>query len=580
VAHIDFQLQLNQFSILKDNESSADEPYLWVFHIRLDGSNINLLQPEQSFVSVTSAPGGSSNLGPSADGIEVLDKPIPVPASVGRFNGTLNSDALRKFNAALSVMEPFCSVASLVIALEGDASKDSDMEVARKKVRDELQLQLNANLRRVVTDVRGALLNGKTPPTQADIQQRLQQFDLKRFKDVVVTTVMGLVADDATVGAIGVLTGLFPPFGLAQVIDPDDFVGHAIVGPVQMSELISAGPDGVPFSLFPGSIQSPDGMYRITGRVCRTDSTEFAALALSFAAPTDGTGQRLEVTVRNSLRGMSRSAETPPTAKPWDSLWKDMPEGTFLSGPAVATSNDGRHVHVIGLGLDRRMWRARSSDAGASWSVAWSPIGAGTFLSAPAAAVSADGLHLHVLGRGHDNRMWHAYSLDGGISWPVAWVPIGAGLFNSAPAAAISDDGRSLHVVGRGHDNRMWRAHSANGGEKWNLAWTPVGTGTFLSGPAVVVSGDGHKLQMFGRGTDHRLWRAASPDGGAHWTSAWAAIPGGAFTSSPAAAMSPDGKQVHVAALGNDLHVWRSFSTDGGASWGGAWHRIGGAIGF
>ncbi len=581
MASIDFKFKLSDFRILKKNESSADEPYLWTFFIRLDGSTVDLLETKPSTVTVFSPKASQSNLGPKAvAGLEIASGAIPVPSAIGEFNSTLSSDNFRKVGPALSMLEPFCSVAALVIALEADSTSESDLEEARIKVRDELQKQLNANLQLIITDVKTALTKNGQLPTQAEIEAKLSAVNIQRFVDLVKNSVIGSVVDDGAGGAVGLLTGLFPPFGLAQVIDPDDFIGHAIIGPIQLSALISAGPAGVPFTRDMGSTAaSSEGDYRITGDIHRTDSTEFASLALNLATPVPGAAH-LDVVVRSSLRRFSTSRLVPPTAAVWTGPWADLPDGTFLSAPAVAASNDGKRLHVFGVGLDHKIWRGFSPDGGATWSLAWAPIGSGTFVSSPAAAVSADGMHLHVFGRGTDGRMWHAHSPDGGLSWPVAWLPIGSATFNSAPAAAISDDGKSLHVFGRGTDNRIWRAFSADGGSHWDLAWAPIGAGTFMSDPAAALSGDGHHLHVFGRGADNRMWRAYSTNGGSAWEVAWVAIPGGSFASSPAATMSPDGQQVHLAGIGRDLHVWRNLSTNSGVAWSLGWQQIPGSIAF
>ncbi|MFL6673966.1 MAG: hypothetical protein ACJ8LG_11830 [Massilia sp.] len=581
MASIDFKFKLSDFRILKKNESSADEPYLWTFFIRLDGSTVDLLETKPSTVTVFSPKASPSDLGPKAvAGLEITSGAIPVPPAIGEFNSTLSSDNFRKVSPALSMLEPFCSVAALVIALEADSTSESDLEVARIKVRDELQKQLNANLQLIITDVKAALSKGNQLPTQAQIEAKLSTVDIQRFVDLVKKSVFGSVINDGVGGLVGLLTGLFPPFGLAQVIDPDDFIGHAIIGPIQLSALISAGPAGVPFTRDLGSTAgSSEGDYRITGNVHRSDSTEFANLALNLATPSPAAAH-LDVVVRSSLRKFSTARQVPPTAAVWTGSWADLPDGTFLSAPAVAASTDGKRLHVCGLGLDHKIWRGLSLDAGASWTLAWAPIGSGTFVSSPAAAVSADGMHLHVFGRGMDGRIWRAYSPDSGQSWPVAWVPIGTGVFNSAPAAAVSDDGKSLHVFARGMDNRIWRAFSSSGGSQWNLAWAPIGAGTFLSDPAAALSGDGQHLHVFGRGLDNRMWRAYSPNGGSAWEVAWVAIPGGSFASSPAATISPDGQQVHVAGIGNDLHVWRNLSSNSGVAWSLGWKQVPGSIAF
>ncbi|MDQ2925818.1 MAG: hypothetical protein M3R43_09720, partial [Acidobacteriota bacterium] len=185
-------------------------------------------------------------------------------------------------------------------------------------------------------------------------------------------------------------------------------------------------------------------------------------LAATFNSP-----DRVDVFTRTAQLGFQRTASPVPKNNGWPEPWNQLPNGTFLSGPAACVTHKffikgqlPQTLHVFGRGGDNRIWRARSPDDGSNYDVAWSPMGEGKFNSSPAACVSAEGQSLHVFGRGEDNKIWRAHSSDGGNSWDTLWAPTGEGLFESGPAACISADGTSLHVFGRGKDRRIWRAHS------------------------------------------------------------------------------------------------------------------------
>jgi hypothetical protein len=80
-------------------------------------------------------------------------------------------------------------------------------------------------------------------------------------------------------------------------------------------------------------------------------------------------------------------------------------------------------LFVIGHAEDHRFWWNRSPNLGGSWR-GWAPIGSGIFQSDPAAATTWNGSHMYVTGLGDDKRVWYAKSFDRGEHWNVAWTPI------------------------------------------------------------------------------------------------------------------------------------------------------------
>jgi CubicO group peptidase (beta-lactamase class C family) len=249
----------------------------------------------------------------------------------------------------------------------------------------------------------------------------------------------------------------------------------------------------------------------------------------------------------------------------------EFPGGVFTSGIAASSSWDGKKIQVMGRGTDQRIWRAWSTDAGATWK-SFEPILNGTFLSGPAVAMLADGAVIHVFGTGTDRRIWRAKSVDGGQSWS-GWDPIGAGKFTSQPAAACSINGSLLYVFGRGTDFRVWWNVSTDDGATWQPHWKPIGEGSFSAGPAAACGSAG-KVYVVGRGMDRALWFSASTDPDAGWSPQWQQIPDGVFASSPAIEVSGDGQQLDVATLGLDHSIYLGHSSNGGQSWDG-WTKAG-----
>jgi CubicO group peptidase (beta-lactamase class C family) len=245
----------------------------------------------------------------------------------------------------------------------------------------------------------------------------------------------------------------------------------------------------------------------------------------------------------------------------------DFPGGVFTSGVAAASS-DGKRVEVMARGTDNQIWRGWSKDSGATWQ-GFKPIPNGTFMTGPAVAMSADGATIHVVAIGMDRRMYVSRSKDGGNSW-TGWKPIGAGIFNSQPALVCRNDGRVLHAFGRGTDNRFWANSSSEFGDNWQAHWAPVGNGIFTSGPAAACNGSASKIHVVGRGTDRAYWRNLWTGS---WLPNWQEIPGGGFTSAAAVLATLDGNSVEVVGLDGDWCVRRNRSTNGGTSWTG-WSRV------
>lgn len=249
--------------------------------------------------------------------------------------------------------------------------------------------------------------------------------------------------------------------------------------------------------------------------------------------------------------------------------WSDpitFPGWIMTSGLAAGCSSDGQKAYVFGRGTDNQIWWGKTTD-GTNWQGSWA-VPFGTFMTGPAVTVSGDGNVIHLLAVGMDRRMYHIQSGDGGQHWSDV-QPIGQGVFTSAPAAAARFDGGNLHVFGRGDDYRIWTNTLAAG--QWQPHWTPIGQGIFTSGPGATTEFDGSTVHVMGRGTDRQLWHNSSDSFGGPWQPHWNQMSQyGTFDSAPSLAHG-GGPDLYVAALGGDFNVWLNHSSSSGQTWENAW---------
>lgn len=525
------EVRLSTFDIITANEGS-DEPYLWVYYLKIDGHNIKEFHPDSSFVTVHSAPGSHGNLGSKSDGMKAGTPPISISQKIGKWETTLDT-----LGTMLPVTAPYCAVATLIIAIEEDMiPSTATAEEARRELKNELEKQLNAKLRKIIKEQKFSLTNLEG------------ELDIEKLKDAIVSVVSGDVIKNAVLGIL-----LNPLFFIG--INTDDFIGYKVVGPYMMKDFLSSMTDKIDFSaLLYQSGNAFDGKYKVTGHIRVTDPVQYSQpAAVQSATKREVVGRALNVDGMY-ISGFKNNK--------W-SGFKKIGEGVFKSSPAAVMSGDGSQIHVFGRGTDDKYWQAYSPDAGNSWTLAWAPVLKGVFTSPPAAAMSADGKSIFLFGKGTDDRIWYAVSGNSGSSWQ-GFSPIGSGIFLSGPGAACSADGKIISVFGLGTDRRIWMAQSIDGGNTWAIAWAPVPEGELYSAPAVVCSADGKKWVVVARGKDKRFYRVSSINRGINW-SAWSVFNSGTFVSSPA--VSCNGNKVSVYGIGENLHMYYNLSTDFGATW-------------
>ncbi len=529
---MDVRIKLEKFKILATNEGSGDdEPYLWVIYLKVDGTTLSVTSLSNARADFHAPSGSQNDLGFSSDDWGDLNEEVSIPKAIGEWNTQLTTVTIPP-GLDSTMGETLSVVAVVVVCIEEDATKASASEDGRKALVKTLKEEVNKSLR-------------------AGVAPKINEI-AEQAKDAVL--------DAITSASVSVLS--FAPItsliDLGGIVDPDDFIGSGLAGPVNFQQIRNSGVTGIPFTL----IFAGDGKYRVTGRIGRTDIPTLSTVGAVSLAPN-----RIDVFGRGDDH-RTWYVTSADSANNWGSF-EAIGDGVFTSGPAVANSrSDG--FDVCARGNDRRIWRAASSNGGKSWG-AWAPIGEGTFISAPA-VVSRGPNRLDVFACGDDRRIWRAASSNGGNNWEVAWKPIEVGTFTSGPTAVSLSPNR-LDVFARGNDRRIWHAVSTNGGETWQQAWKPIPVGTFISAPTAVSRGP-NLLDVFALGDDRRIWQAVSTNGGETWQQAWKPIPVGTFISSPTA-VSRGPNLLDVFALGDDRRIWRAASSNGGNSWEVTWKAVG-----
>ena len=537
------ECKLNQFDIMVQNEGSPDEPYLWVFYLKIDGQNINEFNADQSFVTIHNPSGSHGNLGPDSDDETVEEAPLNIPAAIGKWETSIDT-----MGTMLPITAPFCAVAILVIAIEEDAAPSTaTAEEARKELKKTLQAELNKELRKIIRE------------RKIDFGNLEGNLDLDKLKDAIKEVMSGEIIRN-------VLLGIFlnPLFFIGS--DVDDFIGYKVAGPYMMKDFLHSMTDKIPFDLvLDQSGNNFDGRYKVSGHIKVTSPVQYSQPAAVQH------GNDLTVIGRAMNVDKFYRAKSDNNGGDW-SGFKKIGDGTFKSSPAAVMSESGSDLHVFGRGLDDKYWRAKSTDGGKNWVVAWSPVLEGVFTSPPAAAISGDGKSVYLFGKGNDNRCWFATSKNGGDSWQ-GFSPIGAGVFMSGFSAACSADGKIVHVYGLGMDRRIWWARSVDGCKTWVMAWKAIPNGSFHSAPAVVCKPDGKHWAVFARGMNKRMNVSFSFNQGESW-SLWRELDMGTFISSPAASIASDGKRITLYGIGENCHLYFIKSADFGLNWGSKYTRI------
>jgi hypothetical protein len=243
---IDVRLELDTLLVVEKNESSADEPYLWVVYLQVDGTTLNLANLSASFVALNAPAGSHGNLGAASDGME-LDEQAAIPAAIGRFDTTLVTNGLPQ-----GIGETISFVAVAVVGLEEDGTSDSAAEAGHQAMINTMQTELNKAIK------------AGMPPDPSTITDQVQDAVKAAIKDASISVLSFLPISSL--------------FDIAGIFDPDDFVGSAFAGPFTYQQIRNAGAAGIPFMFDLSEENSNNGNYRIAGRVRRLPFVAFAGL--------------------------------------------------------------------------------------------------------------------------------------------------------------------------------------------------------------------------------------------------------------------------------------------------------------
>jgi hypothetical protein len=518
------KVSLSKLKVVKKNESTPDEPYVWVVFMKIDGSTVKLEHLAGAKAAFKASTSGHGNLGSASDDMDQGDS-VSIPEAVGTWNTQLSLiDGLPDDLAKDASM-----IAAAVVVLEEDASSDARVAEARKRFVSGVKSKVAEILKKHSDGSLEAIIGAQEAAADTLFDRFFTNFSFSTFLQNIFR------AD-----VLGFLT-------ISEVADPDDFVGLGVVGPFTYAQIRQAGSDGISIKLDVGG--GGDGLYRIEGRLKGAKFPfAFAIEAPAALGYSTRSGSELRLFARGKDRQIYQSVKQ---GAGWTGWGLDAGTGNLASGPAVASCAASR-VDLFGLGGDRRIWHSQRN--GTVWSGWLSDLPLGHFSSGPAAVAPFAG-RVDVFARGMDRRFYHSIGTSPGWS---NWGPVGSGTFLYGPAAAARGRGE-LHVVGIGMDRHMYHSVCRNGA--W-AAWSPMGAGTFNSTPAITASGA--RMDAFARGMDDRFYQSVWLGSG--W-SGWGEVDDGRFKSGPAAISASAGR-VQLFGIGGDDNVWmNSLGSGGWAGW-------------
>lgn len=244
------EIRLETLAVGQTNEDDADEPYLIVAAIAVDGTTINVLDFSSSTVRTFKSAGAHGNV-PEVEGYGT----VQIPTSTGRFKfkiDPLGKDFLADFpdpGAQMGkIMRSQTKIYLLVVAMEEDNATDAAANAARQAFFDQLQIELD----KVVQSINLVdLKEGKTP--QIDVGAITQ-----RVQDAAIDAALNKSLDPANSWWAPVF---MPVTTLMQAANPDDFVGATMVE-FSFGELLDAWPQKVNFSM---TLTAGDGNYTVKG---------------------------------------------------------------------------------------------------------------------------------------------------------------------------------------------------------------------------------------------------------------------------------------------------------------------------
>jgi hypothetical protein len=258
------EIDLEKLEIGNSNEN-ADEPYLIVFVLYVDGTTINPLSFASSTVRIQSPTKTHGNIpdhDPWGKDLET-GKVANIPNSTGHFETTIKPIGL-EFAADLEdvdgsigqSMKDNTMVILVVVALEEDATKTSSANAARNTAVQELQKKANAVIQSLTLQ---DLMKGNPP-----------EFDIGQIQsDITSKALKAAKADTLDTNFILSLFSPLAPWAIAQAADPDDYIG-AGYKIFTFGQLLDRTPPGkIPIRIGLANQSDWEGAYTVTGWIRR-----------------------------------------------------------------------------------------------------------------------------------------------------------------------------------------------------------------------------------------------------------------------------------------------------------------------
>ncbi len=190
VKSIPVRVRLDSLTINRTEDSSGDEPYLWTFFIKVDGSGVNISDLSNSNAIVSAGAGSQHNLTDR----ENLPRGtvINIPGAVGEYNTCLIT--LRGGDPNADFIKDNTYLAILILAFEEDESSNEAMEAGKARL-----LSL----------------------IQEEVTNRIRSLDPSPVGEETIERIRREVVEEILEREIG-------NFNILGLMDRDDFIGNAL----------------------------------------------------------------------------------------------------------------------------------------------------------------------------------------------------------------------------------------------------------------------------------------------------------------------------------------------------------------
>ena len=258
------RIDLKELRIGNDNEG-ADEPYLFVAVVYVDGTTIDPFHMDTSTVRIDSPTKTHGNIhDEDASGEDLEENSIAlIPAPTGHFERTITpigldlaTDLEDPDGALGDAIRTTTAVYLVLVALEEDDTSTEAIDAARAAFLKALRSQIEAVIQ---TTTFAEIVAGDLPTFDAD-KMKAMETELRK-------KALG-AAEDETFSPGWWTPALFP--FLLDEADKDDVVGFAF-RKFSYSDLLAAGPAGITFEATASApdIEDWEGSYTIRGKIRR-----------------------------------------------------------------------------------------------------------------------------------------------------------------------------------------------------------------------------------------------------------------------------------------------------------------------